>query len=181
MKLHIFGASGAGVTTLGHALSQALGILYFDSDDYFWEASDPPFTLRRPPAERDAALAADLARQPSWILGGSIVGWGEQWLTAFDRVVFLYIPLEVRMARLQRREYERYGNVIFTDPNRAAKMHAFLTWASGYEDGSSGGSRTLANHTAWLSQFGCPVLELRDDLTVTERLQRIQAWLPTVF
>jgi adenylate kinase family enzyme len=181
MKLHIFGASGAGVTTLGHALGESLGIPYFDSDNYFWEPSDPPFTVRRPPAERDAALAAALAHHASWILGGSIVGWSEHWLTAFDGVVFLYLPPAVRLARLQQRELERYGDVIFADPNRASQMQAFLAWAAGYEDGSSGGSRTLANHTMWLSHFSCPVLDLRGDLTVTERLQSVQAWLPTVF
>lgn len=181
MKLHIFGASGVGVTTLGHALSEAFGIPYFDSDDYFWTPSDPPFTVRRPPAERDAALAADLARHPSWIVGGSIVGWGEHWLTAFDGVVFLWLPLAVRLARLQQRELERYGDVIFANPDRAAQTRAFLNWAAGYDDGSSGGSRTLANHTEWLSRFTCPVLELRGDLTVAQRLQSIQGWLPAVF
>ncbi|MBO2009471.1 adenylate kinase [Hymenobacter negativus] len=180
MKLHIFGASGAGVTTLGHALSEALGIPYFDSDDYFWVSSDPPYTVRRPVAERDAALAADLARHPTWILGGSIVGWGEHWLTAFEGVVFLWLPPGVRLARLQQREQERYGDVIFAIPDRAAQAQAFLTWAAGYEDGSCGGSRTLANHTAWLGRFTSPVLELRGDLTVAQRLQGILEWLPAV-
>ncbi|NML64046.1 hypothetical protein HHL22_02400 [Hymenobacter sp. RP-2-7] len=48
MKLHVFGASGAGVTTLGHALSAALGLPYFDSDDYFWLPTKPEFTHRPP-------------------------------------------------------------------------------------------------------------------------------------
>jgi adenylate kinase family enzyme len=48
MRLHIFGASGTGTTTLGQALGSTLGVPYFDSDDYFWERSIPPFTVRRP-------------------------------------------------------------------------------------------------------------------------------------
>ncbi|WP_228410094.1 shikimate kinase [Chryseobacterium viscerum] len=35
MKIHIFGASGSGVTTLGKALSEELNLEYFDSDDFF--------------------------------------------------------------------------------------------------------------------------------------------------
>jgi adenylate kinase family enzyme len=177
MKLHIFGASGAGVTTLGQALGAALEIPYFDSDAYFWTPSAPPFTVRRPPAERDAALVADLARQPRWTLGGSIVGWGPQWLTAFDLVVFLWLPPALRLRRLRQREQERYGDAIFADPNRAAQAEAFLAWAAGYDDNTSGGSRTLANHTAWLDQFSCPVLELRGDLTVAQRLHRVRTKL----
>jgi adenylate kinase family enzyme len=73
MKLHILGASGAGATTLGQALGEALAIPYFDTDAYFWAATDPPFTERRPAAARDALLAHDLAQQHSWIVGGSLV------------------------------------------------------------------------------------------------------------
>ncbi|MEJ7664585.1 MAG: hypothetical protein WKG07_36235 [Hymenobacter sp.] len=47
MKLYVFGASGAGVSTLGAALAAILGATYFDGDAYFWEVSDPPFTVRR--------------------------------------------------------------------------------------------------------------------------------------
>lgn len=177
MKIHLFGAAGAGVTTLGAALSEALGVPYFDSDTYFWEPTDPPFTTRRPAAERDARLAQDLAAHPPWILGGSLVSWGEHWLAAFDLVVFLWLPPALRLERLRRREAARYGAALLADPNQAARTHAFLAWAAGYDDNTAGGSRTLANHTAWLSRFACPVLELRGDLTVAERVARVQARL----
>lgn len=78
MNLHLFGASGTGVTTLGEALGAALGLPYFDTDAYFWEATDPPFTVRRPAAARAARLAHDLARCESWVVGGSLVGWDEK-------------------------------------------------------------------------------------------------------
>ena len=177
MKVHIFGASGAGVTTLGEALSAALGTPYFDSDTYYWEPSDPPFTVRRPAEARDAALAQALAQTESWVLGGSVVSWGQQWLAQVELVVFLWLPPALRLARLRQREQDRYGEAIRRDPARAAQAQAFLTWAAGYDDGSCGGSRTLANHTAWLGRFAGPVLELRGDLTVAERLHRVQVKL----
>ena len=177
MKLHIFGASGAGATTLGQALGEQLSVPYFDTDTYFWRPTEPPFTQRRPVAERDAQLTHDLARHSSWLLGGSLVGWGEHWLAAFDLAVFLWLPPTLRLARLQQREHERYGEAIRADPARAEQSQAFLAWAAGYDDSSSGGSRTLANHSSWLSCFTCPVLELRGDLPVTERVGRVQAEL----
>jgi adenylate kinase family enzyme len=177
MKIHLFGAAGAGVATLGHALSPQLGLPYFDTDTYFWLPTEPPFTQRRPAAERNALLAQDLAGSPSWLLGGSLVGWGEQWLAAFDLAVFLWLPPALRLARLRQREEARFGTAIRTDPARAAQSQAFLAWAAGYDDGASGGHRTLANHTRWLASFTCPVLELRGDLTVAERVARVQAAL----
>jgi adenylate kinase family enzyme len=35
MEIHLFGASGARVITLGEALSQQFGVPYFDTDIYF--------------------------------------------------------------------------------------------------------------------------------------------------
>ena len=177
MKLHIFGASGTGVTTLGQALGEILQVPYFDSDAYYWEPSEPPFTVRRPAEDRNAALAHDLGRAASWILGGSMQSWASQWVAQADLVVFLWLPPALRLARLQRREQARYGEAIRRDPARTAQAQAFLTWAAGYDDGSCGGSRTLANHSAWLSQFTCPVVEMRDDWTVAQRLAQVQAKL----
>lgn len=173
MRLHIFGASGTGVSTLGEALGMALDLPYFDTDSYFWEATDPPFTGRQPPAQRDARLAHDLAGHRSWLVGGSIVGWGEQWLAAFDLVVFLWLPPQLRLQRLHQREHAHYGARILADPGQAARTQAFLAWAAGYDDSSTGGSRTLANHTSWLARFTCPVLELRGNLSVAERLNAV--------
>lgn len=180
MKLHLFGASGAGVSTLGTALGAALGVPYFDSDDYFWLPTPPAFTARRPPAARDAALARDLASQPSWVLGGSIVGWGPHWLAAFDLVVFLWLPPGLRPHRLRQREHARCGSLLATDSAQAARTEAFLAWAAGYDDGSAGGTRTLANHQRWLAQVACPVLELPGDLPVAERVAAVQAELQKI-
>lgn len=180
MKLHIFGAAGAGVTTLGQALSAEMDVPYFDSDDYFWAPAPAPFTERRPAAARDAALAQALADAPGWVLGGSLVGWGGSWRSAFDLAVFLWLPPALRLARLRQREHERYGDVIFTDPSRAAQFQHFLAWAANYDNHSAGGHRTLANHTAWLGQLQCPVLQLRDDWPVTQRVVRVAAKLRTL-
>ena len=48
--IHITGASGAGVTTLGAALAERLGGAQFDVDDFFWMPTVPPFTDKRPVA-----------------------------------------------------------------------------------------------------------------------------------
>ncbi|MBC7920676.1 MAG: AAA family ATPase [Ferruginibacter sp.] len=169
MKMHVFGASGSGTTTLGKYLSEKLNCPYFDSDDYYWEASTPPFTHRRNPDERNARLANALAPHPDWILGGSIVGW-KDWLPAFDLAVFLWLPSNVRTDRLEKREYERYGEVIRSDPERRRQYEEFIEWAAGYDDNTARG-RTLAVHENWLGNLPCPVPELRGDLSVERRAE----------
>ncbi|KAK9761689.1 hypothetical protein K7432_013215 [Basidiobolus ranarum] len=167
MKIHIFGASGAGSTTQGNDLSKVLNIPYFDSDDYFWEVSDPPYMVKRERAKRLELLHEDLAKQESWIIGGSLVNWGEEWLTAFDFAVFLYVPPEVRLERLKKREYERYGDIIYTVPERIQMSQEFIDWSAGYDSGATG--RSLIIHEMWMKELSCPVLAIREDLSVEER------------
>ncbi|MCJ7932721.1 MAG: hypothetical protein MUW56_03555 [Chryseobacterium sp.] len=92
MRIHIFGASGSGVTTLGKALSEELHIEYLDSDDFFWLKTHMPFTERQSPEIRNAIVSDLLHTAESWIFGGSIIHWGENVFPAFDLVIFLYLP-----------------------------------------------------------------------------------------
>jgi adenylate kinase family enzyme len=169
MKLHILGASCSGVTTLGHALASRLQIPYFDSDEYFWEKTDPPFTTRQNHVYRNLMLIADIYDYDSWIVGGSLLKWDIELESEFDLIVFLYIPHEIRMERLKKREFERYGDIIFTDPVRNKQYLDFMEWAKGYDDNNTNG-RTLAAHESWLAEQTCSVLEIRGDYSVEERM-----------
>lgn len=176
MKIHVFGAAGSGVTSLGRYLAHQLNVPYFDSDDYYWEKSEPPFTVRRNPDERDQRLGEALAGCQHWILGGSVISWGEAWLSAFDLAVFVWTPPEVRLARLQQREYDRYGDVIFTDSVRRQQHQEFLQWASTYDDNTARG-RTLAAHQAWMQKLHCPLIIIADTASVAERVDLVLAKL----
>jgi adenylate kinase family enzyme len=184
MKIHIFGASGSGVTTLGLALADELGYTYFDTDQYFWEQSGQPFTVKVKPEIRNTKLLEDLSNSENWILGGSIVQWELPQL--YNLAVFLYLPPEVRIERLKQREYQRYGDVIFTDPERNKKYNDFIDWASGYDDNTTKGSdgrpmgRTLLVHQNWISNLTCTFLEIAGDTTVAQRIQKIVTVLKTL-
>lgn len=176
MRIHLFGAAGSGVTSLGTYLAQQTNFPYFDSDEYYWEQSEPPFTVRRNPDERNQRLQKALAGCQHWILGGSVINWGEEWLSAFDLAVFVWTPPEVRLSRLCQREYERYGSLIFDNPARHQLYQDFLQWASGYDDNTARG-RTLAAHEAWMQRLSCPVLAIRDSASVAKRAAVILAKL----
>lgn len=42
--IHILGASGSGTTTLGMELAKKMGYYHFDTDDFYWEQTDIPYT-----------------------------------------------------------------------------------------------------------------------------------------
>ncbi|HEY0273656.1 MAG TPA: hypothetical protein VGC22_10760 [Chitinophaga sp.] len=171
MKIHLFGASGAGSTTQGKDLSGVLSIPFFDTDDYFWAPASIPFTERRSPTERNRLLKAALEPYDSWIIGGSLVSWGPEWKTAFDLAVFLYVPHDLRMERLRARELARYGDLFARDAERKRLHEEFMEWASSYDTGNI--HRSLAVHTAWMNELNCPVLTIKGDRSVAERRELI--------
>ncbi|NIG53378.1 adenylate kinase [Chitinophaga sp. Cy-1792] len=176
MKLHILGASGSGVTTLGNALAHYLDIPYFDSDNYFWLPTVPPFSQRRDAAERNAMISTELAKQDSWVFGGSVVNWGENVFPVFDLIVFLWIPAPVRMQRLRAREQQRYGEALETDPVLRKSHDAFMQWAADYDEQTGVANRTFDVHRKWLSEQSVPVLEIAGDVSIEERMDKVLAW-----
>jgi hypothetical protein len=162
MLILITGASGSGTSTLGAALAKELGIAHLDADDYYWIPTEPPFTTKRDRAERLSSILHDVRAKRSAVLAGSIMEWGVELENAFDLIVFLYVDAAIRVERLRARELERFG---MSDPE-------FLEWAAQYDAGAMSG-RSLAKHRAWLAARTCPVLELRGDLSVGDRVAAV--------
>jgi adenylate kinase family enzyme len=176
MNIHIMGASCAGSTTLGNALGRRLNIPYLDTDDYFWAPSKIPYTIKRAPVERINMLKNDVEAHTDCIVGGSLVSWGDEWKELFDLIVFLYIPQDIRLERLKAREFERYGDQIYTDPERIELYRNFMEWAAKYEDRTFTG-RNLQLHEDWLNAATGKVVEIRGDTTIEERMQLVLAQL----
>lgn len=159
MRLYILGASCAGVSTLGAALSARLGVPQIDVDDAYWLPTDPPFTTKRPPAERVALIRQRQAQSAGWVLTGSFMGWGDGLIAGVDLIVFVQTPTPVRLQRLDRREAARHGARILPGGDMHAAHLAFRTWAAGYDDPGFAG-RNLAQHEDWLAAQRAPALRL---------------------
>jgi adenylate kinase family enzyme len=159
-RIHITGASGAGVTSLGRALADALAIPHHDTDDYFWHPTTPPYQKMRERADRLRLMHEMFLPRAEWALSGSLAGWGDAIIPAFDLVAFLTTPREIRLQRLRAREAMRYGaDAVAPGGWRHKETEEFIEWASQYEDGDLA-SRSLEKHEAWLAVLPCPVLRL---------------------
>jgi len=158
-KIHIFGASGSGTTTIGAAIAKRLDYKHFDTDDYYWYPTEPPFTKSRPIEERLQLMRADLNQHENWVLSGSLDGWGNPLITLFELVVFVYVPQDMRIERLKQREVERYGQDVLPDGIRYESANEFIKWAAGYDSGLLTG-RSLPRHEKWMDELDCEVLKI---------------------
>ena len=168
-RIHILGASGSGTTTLGRALAACLQCPHFDTDDYFWVPTDPPYTYQRERPERQRFLMDDITAHDSWIISGSLCEWGDVAIPLFELVVFLAIPGDVRMERLRQREHERFGERILPGGDIYEHSQAFLAWAASYDDGGLD-IRSRRLHDQWLGTLPCPILCFEGEYTIEEQL-----------
>jgi adenylate kinase family enzyme len=172
-RIHIFGASGTGTTTLAKALADGMGYQHYDTDNYFWIPTDPPFQNIRDRTERQNLLSQDLQQNDSWVLSGSLCGWGDFTILMFDLVVFLWLPSDVRIKRLKKREIERYGLEI-EDPNdpRHQGHKEFLEWAADYDTGGLD-MRSKSRHEELITTLPCPVIRIGNNRTIQENLKTV--------
>jgi len=166
-RVHIFGASGSGTSTLGRQLAQRIEGRHLDTDSYYWLDTDPPFTKKRDPHDRVRLIKEDSEGVENWVLSGSLCSWGDALLDDFTLTVFLHLDPGVRMDRILRREEERYGERINPDGDRYQQHLEFVEWARSY-DHAKAPIRSLDLHEKWVQRLKCPVIKLNSDRPVSE-------------
>jgi hypothetical protein len=153
-------------------LAERLDVAHFDVDDFMWEATEPPFMTRRDPVDRDQLFARALAGIAAWVLSGSLIRWDDSLIPRFDLVVFLHLPPNIRLERLERRERQRYGSKIEPGGSQYHSHHEFISLARGYEAGAAP-VNNLANDRQWLSRLPAPVIEIAGAPSLEESLATI--------
>ncbi len=129
------GPSGSGTTTLAKELSKKLKFSQEDTDNMFWEQTDPPFSVQRN-IEDLHNLFYDFTSQDQFILSGDVLNWGipkDALLKSFTHIIYLYTPWGIREKRIRDRENKRFGNRIKPGGDMYQTHEDFIQWASKYE------------------------------------------------
>jgi len=173
-RIHIFGASGAGTSTLGRELAQTHGLTFFDTDDFFWEATDPPYQRARERGYRQQLLTKALSTTRRWVLAGSLCGWGDVAIPLFDLAVFVVTDSDIRLQRLRTREQEAFGERISPGGDMHNQHKSLLEWAARYDEGHPP-ERTRQLHEEWLTGLECPLVRADGARPVKELCKEVSA------
>lgn len=170
MGFHILGAPGAGVSTLGRALAQKLGYRHLDTDDFHWFTEDAlPYRRRRNPDHRRQLLGAAMAEDHRWMLSGALCGWGDVFIPQFKAVIYLWLPAEIRLARIHAREVGRYGaERLQPGGDLHVVYEKFCQWAAAYDEPTADFLRSRRLEKEWLKQLTCPVICLEEEKSVED-------------
>ena len=172
--IHVLGASGAGTSHLGRTLEEKYGYKWLDTDYYFWSLTDPPFIKSSPREERIELLRQDIEIYPKCVISGSLCSWGDVFIPWFDLVVWVDTPTDIRIERIKKREFERFGKRILEGGDMFIEHEKFIEWAKAY-DTNKPPERCRILHEEWIKKVNCPVLRLDGTKPVDELIDHIAA------
>ena len=179
-RIHLTGASGSGVTSLGRALAAALAIPHHDTDDYFWLPTPVPYRQQRPVGDRIRLMREMFLDRPQWVLSGCLTTWGAEIADRFDAVVFVTAPTGIRIERLRQREASRFGDdAIAPGGWHHHEAEEFFAWAERYDDDTFDG-RSRRRHQQWLGRLGCAVTHVDGTRPIEATTAHLLAWLADV-
>lgn len=164
MRIFILGASGTGTSTLGAGIARYLNVVHIESDQIYWEDTDPPFTTPRT-ADAIHDLFFHSIRHESFVLSGDVLNWGlseQDLFNAFNHSIFIYVPWIEREKRIRKREQLRFGTRILPGGDMHESHEGFIAWASHYDSGLMPG-RNKKSQLDFLTEFkknGGRVLEI---------------------
>ncbi len=171
--IHIFGASGAGTSTLGRYMAARLGFFFMDTDDYFWEPTDPPYTKKRAKPDRLDMMRRDIAAHDHVVIAGSLADWGDDLIPLFTLAVRVETETRVRIERLKQRELAHFGDRIKAGGDMYEKHREFMAWAAAYDDGGLD-MRSRLKHDAWQKMLLCPLIQVDGALPPGKNFELIQ-------
>ena len=174
--IHIYGASGSGTSTLGRYISDKLGYLFMDVDDYFWEPTDPPYTVKRSFDKRIELMKKDIAKSDKIVISGSLVDWGDELIPLFTTVIRLETETSTRIERLRKREKEHFGARIEIGGDMYENHRVFLEWAASYDDGGLD-MRSKAKHDEWKKLLLCKQILLNGSDSLEYNFNIIKEYL----
>jgi adenylate kinase family enzyme len=160
----VCGLNGAGKTTLARELARLLGYKHMDIEEYCFLPSDIPYTRPRPQDACNALMLADIQKHPHFVLSAVIGDFGEEILRRFDLAVLLSVPKEIRMARINQREIDKYGNRVLEGGDLYEQQKRFHAFAA---------ARPTDYAAQWAKTLTCPVLCIDGTRDVHETAQEI--------
>ena len=176
MIINIFGSSGSGTTTLADALAKHYQCHHIDVDDFMWENSDPPFTIRRDNETIKKMINLELNREENIVISGALVNIYDELKQKIDLFIYMNLDIETRVKRINNRELDRFGKRVLPGGDLYEKHQNFLDWVSDYEHNPDY-LRSRRQHLSWLEDVTSPILRITDELSIEELVKIVDSYV----
>jgi adenylate kinase family enzyme len=145
----VCGLNGAGKTTFARELAKKIAYKHMDIEDYFFLDSIIPYTNSRTKNECAALLLEDINKNPKFVLSSVIGDFGDEITGHFDLAIMLGLPLDERLRRIKKRDFERFNERILPGGDMYESEQKFYDFVK---------SRPKSYVENWLKTLSCPII-----------------------
>lgn len=160
----IIGLNGSGKSTVCRELAHLLNYKRMDVEDYYFLASEIPYTVSRTHEEVQQMIIDDIAKFHNYVLCSVNCNWDSKITDTFRLAVLLFAPLTVRMERIKQREVTRFGERVLEGGDMyesQKRFHAFVA------------SRSPEDVKERTKALKCPILDIDATLPVHKIVENI--------
>jgi adenylate kinase family enzyme len=109
-------------------------------------------------------MLSDMEKHPNFVLSAVIGDFGEEVIKRFDLVVIACAPLDVRMARVLKRDIDRFGNRVLEGGDLYEQQLVFLNKVA---------ARPADYTEQWAKTLSCPVIRIDTTRDVHDAMKEI--------
>ena len=162
----VCGLNGSGKSTLGRALAEALGYHFIDNEDLFFarNAQNDPYTNPRTREEAEALLAEEVQKHEHFVFAAVRGDYGDAVIPLYRLAVLIEVPKDIRMARIRRRSYLKFGERMKPGGDLYESEEAFFRFAE---------ARDEDYVLRWTQTLPCPVIRIDGTKPVGENVTTI--------
>ncbi len=160
----IFGGNGSGKTSLGRELARTLNYKHIDIEDYYFNDAEIPYSAPRSREECIALMLADIEKYGLFVLSSVRGDLGEKINSMYELAVYLSAPLEIRLDRVKKRAYKRFGNRVLEGGDMYQQEQRFFNVVA---------SRSLEDIELWAEALACPVIKIDATKPISENVEYI--------
>lgn len=162
----VCGMNGAGKSTLGRALAQELGYRFIDIEDIYFPKTDPSYLYSSPRTDEEVEelLMRRISESKAFVLAAVRGDYSERIAKSFDLAVHIDVPKDIRMERVKKRSYEKFGDRAKPGGDLYERERRFFEMCRRRDEHAS---------ENWAKTLGCSVIHVDGLRTVEENVDVI--------
>ena len=164
----VCGLNGSCKSTLACALAKELNFKHMDIEQYYFISTDNPYSSSRTREEVERLLLEDINKNHCFIFSAVNGDMMPEINDNYDLVVYLDVPLDMRMKRIRQRSIDKFGDRVLPGGDMYEQEESFFAYAE---------KRTPEKIEKWLKTLSCKAIRLDGTKPIQESVELIKSLL----